>query len=313
MLPVFDQLDTRDAGSVIRALRAGAEANLRAKCRAGSCDVIGPFVAGEGGSGEVARLIATGDIHDNPVHLARVVQAAGLGGDSAEGPMAHLTLHELIHSDRLENGVDLSYRVLARAAALKASHPELVHVLLANHELAQLIKAEVLKDGVRCVEAFAEGLALAFGDRAGEVAAAVDDFVRSMPIGLRVRMSGDEGSGGDLFCSHSLPSAELMDRFDPGVIERALTDEDYVPRRGSAHLMVWGRRQPSAMIEALASRWGVGLFVLGHEYAERGVMAVSDRAVVVNTDHAGGGYLDLDLRRGVDASAATGAFRRIAV
>ena len=38
---------------------------------------------------------------------------------------------------------------LEEVAALKADHPELVHTLLANHELSQIIGAGIIKDGIK--------------------------------------------------------------------------------------------------------------------------------------------------------------------
>ena len=45
---------------------AGARANREAACRRGSIDRIEP----------PGTLIATGDIHDNPLHFARLVEIA---------------------------------------------------------------------------------------------------------------------------------------------------------------------------------------------------------------------------------------------
>lgn len=295
-LPAIEQLDLRNAAAVIAALQTGARANREASCRRGSIDhVAAP-----------ARLIATGDLHDNPLHLARLVRAAGLESDNP-ADHRHLTLHELIHSDRLVNGMDFSYRVLARIAALKAAFPEHVHVLLANHELAQMTGSEVAKDGIRFVAAFDEAIDFAFGDEAQPVREAVRGFIRSMPIALRMTCTG-----GDLLCAHSLPGPERMDRFDPGILERDLVDEDYVPRTGSAHFMVWGRNQPAEQVAALAARWGVSLFVLGHEKAESGAMALSDRAVVLNSDHDRGVFASLDTAQDATVERVLGSLHPLA-
>jgi hypothetical protein len=199
-----------------------------------------------------------------------------------------MTLHELIHGDRLVNGMDYSYRVLVRAAVLKSAFPERVHVLLANHEIAQLVGSPVVKDGVKCNEAFEEALAAAFGD--GE------------EMG-RVRRAGLP----DVLCSHSLPSPLLMDRFDPGVLERSLTDEDFLPRRGSAYLMTWGRDMTEEHLRSLGERWGVGLFILGHDKAEEGVKVLGPHAVVLNSDHEKGVYARLDLASVATAGDVAGA------
>ena len=186
----FGALDLQDPAAVAATLRRGAQANRDAACRDGSIDRI----SGPG------RLIATGDLHDNPLHLAKLAELAELPLALAGMPMgedhphealshadvgAHLTLHELIHSDRLIDGMDFSFRVLTRIAALKAFAPDRVHVLLANHELSQIIGAGVIKNGVRCTEAFNDAIDYTFGDDARGVHDAVGAFIRSMPLALR--------------------------------------------------------------------------------------------------------------------------------
>lgn len=318
-MPRYDELSLRDAGQVRRVLELGCEANLNARCRRGSIDVV---VAGDGSS---RRLVATGDLHDNPVHLARLVDAAGLYTDSPK----HLTLHEVIHGGRLVNDMDFSYRALVRIAALKAANPEHVHALLANHELSQIVGAGIVKDGVNVVRSFNDAVEFTFGDDAKAIQEAIGAFIRSMPLALvcmgnqpALEIANTEadagvpagtGSGGGetssaphfaagILCAHSLPAPELMDRFDPSVLGRGLTEEDYVPRRGSAHLMVWGRGHTPEQLEMLANQWGVSLFVLGHEKADEGAIAVPPNAVVLNSDHERGKMLviDLDAPPGMD-------------
>jgi len=275
-----------DPAVVIDALRAGAAANREAPCRRGSIDEISAEDPA-GTAGAPKMLIATGDLHDNPLHFQRVVAAAGLDGS---GEPAHLTLHEIIHGERLMNGMDLSYRMLARVALLKATHPGFVHVLLGNHELAQMQNAGIMKDGVKNVEAFHAGVDYVFGDDSVAVTAAINEFVRSMPLALRVRTPR-----GDILCSHSLPPAAVMGKFDTTVLERDLTDDDYQPRQGAAHLMVWGRGYDAEGLEDLVEAWGVYMFIVGHEKAAEGVALVPPNTVVLNSDHEKGVYLPIDL------------------
>lgn len=274
-------LQPTNADSVEAALLAGAGACQSARCRRGSVEVI----AGPG------RLLATGDLHDNPVHLAALLREAGLTeGESPAPSPSHLTLHEIIHGDRLVNGMDLSYRVLARVARLKALYPEHAHVLLGNHELAQMLRSGIIKDGVKSVDAFNAGLEYVFGGDAERVERAVGAFVRAMPLALRVHTPR-----GDFLCAHSLPPAAAMGRFDTSILSRDLTDDDYVPRQGSAHLMVWGRGYDAEGLEDLVERWGVYLFILGHEKAPEGARFVPPNAVILNSDHERGVYLPIDL------------------
>jgi hypothetical protein len=273
-----------DAQSVASILIEGAKANLEAPCRQGSIDLI--RAPGE--------LIATGDLHDNPIHLGKLLEAANLDGEGPDParPPRHLVLHELIHGDNRLNGMDLSYRVLTRAADLKRRFPEHVHVLLANHELSQISGAGIVKDGVRVVEAFNAGVEYVFGSDADQVHEAIARFVRSMPLALRCVTPK-----GDLLCAHSLPTAAIMNRFDPTILSRPLTEDDYQPRTGSAYIMVWGRKYDAELLEDLVERWGVSLFLLGHEHCEHGVTLVPPNAVVLNSDHAQGVYLPIDLDR----------------
>ena len=273
-------LDLKSVGVVERVLLAGAEANRSASCRHGSVDRIEP----------PGKLIATGDLHDNPLHFARLVEHAGLSPDQSAAERCHLVLHEVIHPDTLMNGMDFSYRALARVAALKAAHPELVHVLLANHELSQIVGAGIVKDGVRVVEAFNAGVEYVFGEDSPRVTEAIRVFVRSMPIALRCVTPS-----GDLLVAHSVPGLAAMNRFDASILSRDLTEEDYEPRRGAAHLMVWGRGYDDEQLEDLVERWGVNLFVLGHEKVPEGARLIPPNAIVLNSDHERGMYLPLDL------------------
>lgn len=272
-------IDLKDPDAVRGILDAGAAASRDAPCRRGSIDSIEA----------PGTLIATGDLHDNPLHLSRLVDAAGMGPEAAPG-QTHLVLHEIVHSDRLLNGMDFSYRMLVRVAALKAAFPGRVHALLANHELSQMAGAGIVKDGIKVVEAFNEALAFTFGEEAPAVDEAVRGFIRSMPLALRARTAR-----GDILCAHSLPAPWAMQKFDPTVLDRALTDADYEPRLGAAHLMVWGRGYDAELIEDLVERWGVTQFILGHEHVEEGVRFVPPCAVVLNSDHARGVYLPIDL------------------
>jgi len=275
-------IDLHDLDEVVDTLRAGAKAMRAASCRQGSIEVIEA----------PGHLIATGDTHDHPTNFKAVVHAAGFDGEFG-AEEKHLTLHEIIHPElpeQRELPLDFSYQGLTRVAHLKAEHPELVHVLLANHELAQAQGASIMKGGVACCEAFEAGLESVFGDDADHVSEAITEFVMAMPIALRCKCPQ-----GDILCAHSLPGPASMGRFDATILDRELTEDDYHPRQGSVHLMVWGRGYDHDQLEDLTERWGVNLFILGHEHAEQGFAVVEPNALVLNSDHERGVYLPIDL------------------
>ena len=271
--------DTHDPKAVVQLLADATSANLDANCRVGCIDRVQP----------IGALLATGDLHDNPLNFARVVQLARLDASTADQPR-HITLHEVIHGSTTM-GIDFSHRALLRVAALKRLHPELVHTLLANHELSQIVGAGIVKDGVRVVDAFNEGVEQVYADEAPRVEEAINAFIRSMPLALISQT--DERQG--VLCAHSLPSPGMMSRFDTSVFDRRLADDDYEPRTGSAHLMVWGRHHKPEQLESLAAHWGVSLFVLGHQQAESGWAIAPPNTVILNSDHARGVALRINL------------------
>ena len=229
------------------------------------------------------RLLVTGDLHDNPVHLQKVITLA----DLAESKDHHVILHEMIHGERLVNSLDLSHRVLARVAELTARLPDQVHPLLANHELAQMTGKGVSKGGGNSVELFNDGLEYVFGDDAGDVAAAIGEFIKAMP------MAAMSDSG--VMCSHSLPAPRMMEQFDQTVIARDLRSEDYQAPFGAAHLMVWGRSHTHSQIDLLSEAWHINLFCIGHEHVDTGIELKWPRLMILNSDHERGTVLPVNL------------------
>ena len=229
------------------------------------------------------RILLTGDLHDSLAHF-RIVQDLARLGRSADN---HLVLHELIHGERLVNGVDLSYRMLCRVAQLSLAFPGQVHVVLANHELAQAFRHPVSKGAGDNLELFDAGLEWAFGDDAALVEEALGRFVRAMPLAVRCENG--------LMLSHSLPSPHELDGFDAGILDRALADGDYALRSGGAWRMTWGRGWDRDELESLGRRWGVRTFVLGHAYVEHGAEAPFPNLLLLNSDHEHGRVVAVDL------------------
>jgi len=228
------------------------------------------------------RLVATGDLHDHPIHFQKVCDFAKL-----DKPDHHLILHELIHGERLTHGADLSWRMLAKVAALRLQHPGQVHPMLANHEIAQAFLQPVSKGAGECTQLFRDGLEWSFGEDAGTVEEAINDFIRAMPLAIR--------SESGLLCAHSLPAPIAMPKFDMGVLDRALGETDFTTRTGSAWSMTWGRGQTQDSVRALTDAWGVKLFVVGHKHVEQGAETPFPGVVILNSDHERGAVLAFDL------------------
>jgi hypothetical protein len=229
------------------------------------------------------RLLVTGDVHDNRVHFEAAVRAARLDASADH----HLVVQEIIHGEGAVDGVDMSHRLLVRVAELVLDYPAQVHPILANHEIAQFRGHGITKGGVHCTQAFDMGLTEAYGDDATQVAEAVGRFIAAMPLAV-VCANG-------AMVSHSLPGGAGMRFFDTRVLERVLFDEDFDPPYGAAHLLTWGRMHSADQLEQLAREWGVRVFIAGHEPAPEGVLVRPPNMVILNTGHAAGRVIDLDL------------------
>lgn len=271
-------VDLACASAVIDLFDRAAETLLASPLRKGCSDVLPAR----------GRLIATGDLHDNPMHLRKIMRIARLH----ESPDHHVVLHEMIHGERFVNGMDFSYRVLARAAELVIHHAPQVHPLLANHELAQMAGSKISKGAGDSVKMFNDALEYVFSDDAISVSEAISRYIAAFPLALRSEPAHAEGG---VFVSHSLPAPAVMDSFDFGILDRDLNTDDYLPRIGSAWKMVWGRGHTPEQTEILAANWNVKLFIIGHEKADTGVEIRGPRLLVLNTDHERATVLPIEL------------------
>lgn len=270
---VRNQVNHRDASAVADVFARAAQTLRSAPMRRGSA--VRLPVRG--------RLLVTGDLHDNPEHFQKIVHLAKLDAS----PDHHLVLHELIHGEHLLNGMDFSYRMLANVADLVCRYSGQVYPLLANHELSQLTGRGVSKGAGNSVDLFNDAVEFAFGDEGQAVLDSIHAFFRAMPLAL-ITESG-------ALVAHSLPNDAAMKSFDPEVLDRTLTDDDYMSPTGSAYMMVWGRKYSESTVSRLADRWNVKLFLLGHQYVQTGIEQVHSRVIVLNSDHARAVVLPLDL------------------
>jgi len=267
------KLDLQDAEAVCRVLREATEANLTSTLRRGATVELS----------DEGRLVVTGDMHDHRLNYRKAVRLAALEKDAGH----HLLLQELIHSERLINGRDLSYRLSVETAQMQLQYPGRVHVLLSNHELSQAMGEDILKHGISSTEAFLAGLEYVFDEDAERVHEALSDWIKSLPLAVRC--------ANGVFCAHSLPAPRKRPVFDPNVISRQPTEPDLTGPNGSAHLLVWGRNLAQEWADDLASQWGAALFVLGHQPAEMGYEFCGETMLILASDHEHGVALPIDL------------------
>ncbi len=222
------------------------------------------------------RIVFSGDIHGHRWALGKIISYAALTAD----PQCHLVLQEILHGPPgAQTGHDRSIELLMRAARLKIEHPEQVLFVLGNHDVAQVTGSEISKYGHGVCKAFVEGLKFAFGDDAGEVMDALEEFFLSLPLAIRCPNG--------VFISHSLPSPGKFDDACIEILTRPITVAD-MQRGGPAYNWVWGRRHTESQLEALAAKLDVEFFLMAHQHNEAGHDILSRHGAVVLSDHAGG-------------------------
>ena len=236
----------------------------------------GNVLAIEGGK----EVIATGDLHGHRQNLMKIAAFADLPGR----PDRRLVLQEIIHGDPdARTGGDRSVDVLLRAARLKLAHPEQVIFLLGNHDVAQATGNEITKGGRGVCEAFAAGVRSSVEpDAAGEVLAAINEFLLSIPIAAT--------TPGGVMMIHTLPTPQRM-----GLAGKDVPAGPYTPqglaRGGCVYEWTWGRNQTPEQIDELAGRLGVSYFVLAHKRIETRFEVVSPRAIIITAEHERGAVL----------------------
>ncbi|NQU76578.1 MAG: metallophosphoesterase [Planctomycetes bacterium] len=231
------------------------------------------------GSGE--HLIVSGDIHGNRSNLAKIIHYAALSAN----PARVLVLQEIIHSTDAHNGAgDRSFELLLRAARLKNRHPNQVCFLMANHDLAQMTGNDITKNGCGACKAFNRAVAEAYGEDAGEIIAAMNEFFCSQPLAAKCPNG--------VLLSHSLPSPERLKLFDPAVFDRPYRPEDFFRGR-SVYELTWGRRHNQAMLDEFADLLGIEVFINAHQPLPQGYV-VNGRQLLIASDHGQGVIVEFD-------------------
>lgn len=246
------------------------------------------------------QVVMTGDIHGHRRNFEKLKRYCDLGRFAAR----HVMLHELIHEDVSSSvAKDTSHELMLDAARWKCEFPDQVHFLLSNHELAQVTRNEISKNGRIVTIAFEESLRDAFGVESAEVLAAICTFIRSFPLAGR--------TASRVFLSHSIPGPRELPAFDATVLSRVPRDED-LDDGGSAHALVWGRYQTEGVLSTLRELFDVDYFLCGHQPQETGYDVLHDRMVILASDHNHGVFLPLDLSKPVSLDLLVKSIRPLA-
>ena len=130
------------------------------------------------------------------------------------------------------------------------------------------------------VELFEDAVDWVFGDDAGGVTDAIDDFFSAMPLGVRTARG--------LLCTHSLPDAARMNGFDLDVLDREPVPDDYQGLTGSAWMLTWGRRHDPEILIRWRSDGTSNFASVANRFPKASVRTA--RLVAINSISAAGGH-----------------------
>lgn len=256
----------------IGRFRQAAEANRATPSRQGNVIALGLEQADE--------VLLTGDLHGNRRNFDLLLTVADLEGH----PRRHLVLQEVCHGGPTypDSGGCMSHTLLEDVATLKVRHPERVHFLLGNHELAELADFPIQKNHKMLNLVFRLGLERTYGSATDVIRQAYVPFLRSCPLAVRLSTG--------LFVSHSLPERVDIRGFDAGIFTRPLEPWEYYERSPVFDLL-WGRDYREANARAFAELVGARLLVNGHEPSAAGHSSPNPLQIILDCCTRRGGYL----------------------
>lgn len=228
------------------------------------------------------EVMITGDLHGDVPAFDRLAQIAAL----CENPTRHLILQELVHGGDVPGEKCGSCLLTDKAAALVNAFPGRVHVLMGNHEMAELTGRTVIKNGVVLNQTLQEALSSVYADRTAEAQAYYAGFWRAMPLAVR--------TSNRLFISHTTPHMGSLDTFDPAALQRPLDDAD-LQRGGWAYNLLWSRDFSAEAADRLAALLDVDFFIVGHTPCPDGFRIPNHRHVVLDSMGHSAKYLILPL------------------
>jgi hypothetical protein len=270
-----------------------ARANQHCAGRRGSVIWLTPETADE--------VMIVADLHGNRLNYRKILQLA----DLARHPRRHLVMQEVCHGGPEypgDNGGCMSHLLLEDCIRLKTQYPDQFHFLLSNHEMAELADHPICKGRKILNLLFRWGLKTMYGDQAERVREAYLSFLRTCPLAVR--------TSDGVFISHSCPEHCDLVPFDPSVLERPLTSDDY--RHGMpAFQMVWGRDFRRTNAEAFARQVGARILVQGHEPCARGYSTPNPHQIILDGCGPYASYLILPVGQALSQEEIVQRIRRL--
>jgi predicted phosphodiesterase len=239
---------------------------------------------------EHGKVIVTGDLHGHRRNFERILRYA----DLEHHPETFLVLQEIIHGGPEDDyGGCLSYQLLYDALEYKLRFPYQVHLILGNHDTAVVCDTSVLKAGKEMNLAMKTAMRRHYKAKFQDVEIAMADYMMTQPLAVCC--------ANRIWISHSMPTDGWAEEFDISIFDRPYTLAD-VQRPNSVYQLMWGRRQSEPVLQLMAQRLDVDVFILGHQPQEIGWTTIGQQTLIVASEHDHGCLLTFDLSRSYTVS-----------
>ncbi|MHC5079124.1 MAG: metallophosphoesterase, partial [Planctomycetota bacterium] len=201
-------------------------------------------------------------------------------------PERHLILHEVVH--QLQLGQDQSFRLLEKVAAVKAKFTNRVHVLLGNHELAEVQGREVFKGGICLNLLFDNAVENAYGHQKDRVKDKYIEFMKTLPLAAL--------APNRIFIAHSTPEGADVKKYTLEFFRKSPGPEDFLPQ-SLMEKIVWGRDYGPRTSDLFAEAVGADIFLVGHTPCAYGYNTPNQRHIILDSKDRFATYIIFSLEK----------------
>jgi hypothetical protein len=218
------------------------------------------------------EVLVVGDLHGNLRAFKKVLALAALDRSSGR----HLVLQELIHGnlEYPDGKGDRSHQLVDLFAALKCQYPERVHLILGNHELAELTGRIIGKDGEALNAKFRLGIQTAYGTSANEVFDSYKGLFAALPLAIR--------TANRVFLCHTIPDGDDLETIDLELLKADVWPAAALERHGTVYALTWGRDTAPQTVDRFAAMVDADWFITGHQPCDEGFRLANHRQIIID-------------------------------
>jgi hypothetical protein len=216
--------------------------------------------------------MVVGDLHGNIAAFRSTLAVAAL----TNHPHRHLVLQELVHGkwSYPDDGGDKSHQLVDLVAALKCQYPDRVHLILGNHELAELSGRVIGKYDVTLNAMFRKGIETAYAPHGQAIYHAYHTLFAALPLAVR--------TPNRVFLCHTIPDHVHLDTLDLALLEVDSWPPESMERGGTIYALTWGRDTAPETADRFAAMVDADWFITGHQPCDQGYRQANHRQIIID-------------------------------